>query len=195
MPFIYFRSSFCVLIILACVTGAPPTASSNAVGDADQDLFRYIHEDMENGIFDASLPIIERMGEPRIYAGIFMLLCAFGNERMFETGKLGAAAFMEAAFVAYSLKKIVGRPRPLDEAEKDSFPSGHTTVAFTMATVVGHEYTKLRIPLYVAALGTAFSRIYSGRHYPSDVIAGAFIGTLAGWHTIHYRGTVLKFSF
>ena len=124
-----------------------------------------------------------------------MLLCAFGDEKMAETGKLAAAAFMEAGFVAWALKQIVGRSRPEDRTETDSFPSGHTTFAFTMATVAGHQYTKLRIPLYVAAVSTAFSRVYLGRHYPSDVIAGAVIGTLAGVHMIHYRKAILSFSF
>jgi undecaprenyl-diphosphatase len=173
----------------------PHTASSNAIGDADQDLFRYIHEDMENGFFDTTLPVIQRMGDSEVYAGICMLLCAFGDERMAETGKLAATAFLEAGFIAYSLKHIIGRPRPLNEEEATSFPSGHATLAFTMATVAGYEYTRLRIPLYTLALGTAFSRVYLGRHYPSDVLAGAIIGTLAGLHVIHYRKPILEFSF
>ena len=173
----------------------PHTASSNAIGDADRDLFRYIHEDMENGFFDTTLPVIQRMGEPQVYAGVCMILCAFGDERMARTGKLAAAAFLEAAFVSYSLKQIVGRSRPLNEEDTKSFPSGHTTIAFTMATIAGHEYSKLRIPLYILAFGTAFSRIYLGRHYPSDVLAGAAIGTLAGLSVIHYKKPILEFSF
>jgi len=184
-------------MMLACATGIPLTANSNPIGDADSDLFWYIHEDLENRFLDATTPIIQRMGDSQVYLGVSMLLCAFGDERMAETGKLAAAAFVEAGFVGYALKRTVGRPRPLDEdrTETDSFPSGHSIFAFTMATVAGHEYTKFRIPLYVAALGTAFSRIYLGRHYPSDVIAGAVIGTLVGAHVIHSRKTILKFSF
>ena len=124
-----------------------------------------------------------------------MLLCAFGNEKMAATGKLAGVAVMESGFVAYALKEIIERPRPLDGLERNSFPSGHTTLAFTMATVAGHEYTSLRIPLYAAAFVTAFARIYLGRHYPSDVLAGAAIGTLAGIHILHYRDRILSFSF
>ena len=191
----YFRPSFCALVILVCITGIPQIACSNAIGDADRDLFQYIHEDMKNSFLDESLPIIQRMGDTQVYLGVCAILCAFGNEKMRNTGKLATAAFMEAGFVAYSLKKIVGRPRPLNENEISAFPSGHTTLAFTMATVIGHEYTKLRIPLYAVAFCTAFARVYLGRHYPSDVLAGAAIGTLAGLHMIHYRKTILSFSF
>jgi len=189
----YFRLLFCILAIFVYII--PQTADANAIGDADRDLFRYIHEDMENRFLDESLPVIQRMGETEIYLGVCVLLCAFGNEKMYDTGKLATAAFMEAAFVTYSLKKIIGRPRPLNEAEENSFPSGHTTLAFALANVIGHEYTKLRIPLYAAALCTGFARIYLGRHYPGDVLAGATIGTLAGLHIIHWRKPILSFSF
>ena len=182
-------------VILICMVLAPPTASPDAIGDADRDLFRYINEDMENGFFDSALPVIQRMGEPPIYLGVCVFLSAFGNEKMAETGKLAAAAFLESGFVVYSLKEIISRPRPLNESEEVSFPSGHSALAFTMATVAGHEYPRLRIPLYATAFGTAFARVYLGRHYPSDVIFGALIGTLAGIHVIHYRKPILSFSF
>lgn len=184
-----------LIAILIFTAGLPPAASPNAIGDADRDLFRYIHEDMENGFLDSTLPVIQRMGETQVYLGICTVLCAFGNEKMIETGTLAAAAAMASGSVTYALKHIVGRARPLSESEEDSFPSGHATLAFTMATVAGHEYPRLRIPLYVGALGTAFARIYLGRHYPGDVIAGALIGTLAGFQAIYFRDMILGFSF
>lgn len=181
--------------MLICASSTPLPANANALGDVDRDVFQYIHEDLENEFFDIITPGIQRMGEPQVILGVSLLLCAFGDDKMFETGKLAWAAFMEAGLIAYSLKRIIGRSRPLNGSEEDSFPSGHTTLAFSMATVAGHEYTRLRIPLYAVAFGTAFSRIYQGRHYLSDVIAGAVIGTLVGVHVIHYKGKILSFSF
>ncbi len=182
-------------MILVCMALAPPAASPNAIGDADRNLFRYINEDMQNDFLDFALPAIQRMGDPPVYLGVCAILSAFGNEKMAETGKLAAAAFIESGFVVYSLKQIVNRPRPLDESAEVSFPSGHSALAFTMATVAGHEYPRLRIPLYFGAFGTAFARVYLGRHYPGDVIFGAIIGTLAGIHVIHYKKPILSFSF
>jgi len=191
------RSPFSVYIsaILVLMALVPPIASSNAIGDADRDLFRYIHEDLNNDFLDSALPAIQRMGDPPVYLALCTLLLAFGNEKMAETGKLAAAAFLEAGFIAYALKQITSRPRPLDESEEDSLPSGHSTLAFTLATIVGHEYPRTRIPLYITASATAFSRVYLGRHYPSDVIFGALIGTLVGIQMIHYRKPILSFSF
>lgn len=182
-----------VFITLLCIN--VPIAESNAIGDADREIFEYIHEDMENKFLDITTENVQRMGDAKVYTAACMLLCAFGDEKMFETGKLATATFIETGMVVYAIKKIVGRPRPLNESEKDSFPSGHSAYAFAFATIAGYKYTKLRIPLYIAAAGTAFSRVYLGRHYPSDVLAGAIIGSLAGWNMIHFKEPVLKFSF
>ncbi len=182
-----------VFTILLCIDIS--VAESNAIGDADRELFEYIHEDMKSESLDVATENVQRMGDAKVYAGVCMLLCAFGDERMFETGKLATAAFIETGMVTYAIKKIVGRPRPLNESEKDSFPSGHSAYAFALATIAGYKYTKLRIPLYIAASGTAFSRVYLGRHYPSDVLMGAVIGSLSGWLIIHFKEPVLKFSF
>ena len=190
---IYKYSRFPIYLIIAILCLA--VAASTADASADHDLFRYINEDMESGFLDVTTPVIQRMGDSQFYTAACMLLLAFGDEKMAETGKLASVAFLQAGFVTYGLKRIIGRPRPLNEDEKTSFPSGHSTLAFTMATVAGHEYPKLRIPLYFCAFGTAFSRIYLGRHYPSDVITGAIIGTLTGLQMVHYKKTVLSFSF
>ena len=187
----YSRFPIYLIIAILCLAVAASTADASA----DHDLFRYVNEDMESGFLDVTTPVIQRMGDSQFYTAACMLLLAFGDEKMAETGKLASAAFLQAGFVAYGLKKIVRRPRPLNEDEKNSFPSGHSTLAFAMATVAGHEYPKLRIPLYFCAFGTAFSRVYLGGHYPSDVIAGAIIGTLTGLQMVHYKKMVLSCSF
>ncbi len=57
-----------------------------------------------------------------------------------------------------------------------SFPSGHAAGAFLMATVLNHFYPVLMIPCYAAATVIGLSRVYNGAHYPSDVMAGSFLG-------------------
>jgi membrane-associated phospholipid phosphatase len=61
-----------------------------------------------------------------------------------------------------------------------SFPSGHSGSAAAFAVAVGDVLPGLRLPLGVAAAIVAFSRIYTGVHYPSDIVAGAVVGGLLG---------------
>jgi membrane-associated phospholipid phosphatase len=61
-----------------------------------------------------------------------------------------------------------------------SFPSAHAATSFAGATMIGSLAPPLRPALYVAAAVMAFSRPYLGVHYPSDVVAGAVVGTALG---------------
>ncbi len=61
-----------------------------------------------------------------------------------------------------------------------SFPSGHSASAAAFAVAVGDGPPALRWPLRVAAGVVGFSRVYTGVHYPGDVIAGATTGAVLG---------------
>lgn len=76
-------------------------------------------------------------------------------------------------FIAFVDARVIG-PRPRDF----SFPSGHTAAGFAGALLMS-LYVPAGAPLfYVFALAVGFSRIYLGVHYPSDVLMGAFSGTV-----------------
>ena len=78
------------------------------------------------------------------------------------------------------LKYSVRRSRP-DVSNNLSFPSGHTSTAFSLATVANHHYGwKVGVPAYVLASGIGLSRIEKDKHYLSDVLAGATIGLIVG---------------
>ncbi len=70
----------------------------------------------------------------------------------------------------------------------ESFPSGHTTVAFAVAGAASEEvevhwprHARLaEVTLYGLATGVAFARVYDDKHWTSDVVAGAALGTLVG---------------
>ncbi|MDP2807846.1 MAG: phosphatase PAP2 family protein, partial [bacterium] len=57
-----------------------------------------------------------------------------------------------------------------------------------------HQYPKIAIPCYTAATGIALSRVYLGRHYPSDVLAGAVIGFATAKLVLHFRKGILDFE-
>ena len=65
-----------------------------------------------------------------------------------------------------------------------SFPSGHTTVAFTGAVVLWHINHIFGVGAFLFAVMIAFSRIYLAVHYITDVLAGAMIGSLCAFVVI-----------
>jgi membrane-associated phospholipid phosphatase len=99
-----------------------------------------------------------------------------------------AVASVLNAGVTNALKYSINRDRPYvtypDITKKakggsPSFPSGHTSTAFATATSVSLSYPKwyIIVPSYLYAGAVAYSRMDLGVHYPSDVLAGAVIGT------------------
>ena len=78
------------------------------------------------------------------------------------------------------------REKRPDSKARNSFPSGHTATAFTAAELIREEYgLYVGIGAYAVATGVAFLRLYNGRHWLNDVIAGAGVGILSA--RIAYR--------
>jgi membrane-associated phospholipid phosphatase len=135
-------------------------------------------------------------GDSRTMLGVSLLLMAYGGDENRETGRLLTSTFISTGVIVWGMKEIIGRKRPLDDVVGNpAFPSGHTAYAFAGATLLGARYPKLRIPLYIGAGLVGFTRIYLGRHYLSDVIAGAAVGTITGALVSRHRGTLLEWRF
>jgi membrane-associated phospholipid phosphatase len=93
-----------------------------------------------------------------------------------------------AIAVNYAVKVAAGRDRPLIEehpplarAPSDlSFPSAHATSSVAAATALGRVAPSYRLPLHCLAGAICLTRPYLGMHYPSDVLAGVFLGAVIG---------------
>lgn len=114
--------------------------------------------------------------------------------RVSHSGTFRAATYdMAQAFIVNStyteiLKRAVGRERP-DLSDNKSFPSGHTSNAFALATVANaHFGAKVGIPAYLAAGAIGFARIDKNAHNLSDVVAGATLGYIVGRTVVKQDG-------
>lgn len=94
----------------------------------------------------------------------------------------------------FAIKYLVDRDRPFvsypfiekgSDAGSPSFPSGHTSVSFATATSLSLAFPKwyVIVPSYLWAGTVAYSRMHLGVHYPSDVAAGAVLGTVSSYLT------------
>ena len=128
--------------------------------------------------------------------GIFMLFVFF---KYYRRRKIAAnRSFFLFAAVALSglitdlIKPLAGRLRPklLLEAglfgfdplrigyEYNSLPSGHATTVFALAAALSLFFPRWRLPFFSFAIVVGLSRIIVGAHYPSDVLAGAYVGAM-----------------
>lgn len=119
-------------------------------------------------------------------------LAALGGPKGRRAALGGLASIaVSSGLVNIGLKLLVRRSRPDREEGTDrsgdvrmpgshSFPSGHSASAFAFATAVGYEAPLVAVPLRGVAAAVAYSRVHTGVHYPSDVIAGSLIGGLTG---------------
>ena len=118
--------------------------------------------------------------------GIFLWSYQTENDQFRSLGFSLAQAYLLNMGLTAGLKAATSRPRP-DGDDKESFPSGHSSAAFTAATVTSHFYPKFAIPAYFLAGVVALSRIEKNKHYLSDVFAGATLGYVVGQTVV--RGT------
>jgi undecaprenyl-diphosphatase len=141
----------------------------------------------------------------RLWLAASALLALTRKARGRRAAALGLASVAVTSFVVnLVMKPLARRRRPDREAlgvprvrevrmpGSRSFPSGHAASAFAFATGVGFVLPGEAAGLRALAAAVAFSRVYTGVHYPGDVLLGALIGTTCAQLTAHaLRGTGL----
>jgi membrane-associated phospholipid phosphatase len=162
----------------------------------DVALFRWINRDLSNPVFDAIMPFLS--GNAFFFPAVAVLagyLVWKGRARAVAFLLLLALAIALAdGAISNTLKHAIGRERPflalpdvnclLGKSGSGSMPSSHAANWFAATMVALLFYRRsvwITLPL---ALLVSFSRVYNGVHYPSDVLAGAFLGAGAGTATV-----------
>lgn len=116
-------------------------------------------------------------------AGLFAfnLLGVDGKNNIGNQTAIAIKSFLVSSSIVYTLKKTTKVKRPT--GEDDSFPSGHTSLVFSMAHVIHKEYGEISplfsIGAYACAATVGTMRVAKGGHWASDVLVGAGIGMLS----------------
>jgi membrane-associated phospholipid phosphatase len=158
---------------------------------ADESLRDNLQAHRSSGKDDVAR-FFRRMGQPEVFGAVGLGTIAVGliagNDKVRLAGERISAGLLTAATITSGLKLAVGRHRPgatptdaftFDPfSSNDSWPSGHTTMAFALAASVSDELhsTPVTIGLYSAASLTAWSRLNDDRHWLSDVVMGSLVG-------------------
>lgn len=146
----------------------------------DEDMRKWINPEPGDGWGQT----LETAGGP-VWSSVFVA-SVFGAGRITHDARFRAASYdaLDAALmnVVYfqTIKLVARRERP-NGSNNQSFPSGHTSNAFALATVAERHYGwKLGVPAYIAAGVVGASRMKQDMHYFSDVVAGATLGYIVG---------------
>ncbi len=155
----------------------------------DITVLRNIHVERDQN-FDSSLKVVTNSAVP-VSIATPVLLYSIGLIKKDSTLKHKAIfigeAFLVNAFITKALKVAVNRTRPFNTypdinpvvtSTGTSFPSGHTSIAFSTATSLSMVYPEwyVIIPSFLWASSVGYSRMHLGVHYPSDVAVGALVG-------------------
>lgn len=138
---------------------------------------------------DRGLPLLTRAADRSVlWVALSSVLLATGNRRARRAAARGLGSIALASLLANQLgKRAVPRRRPDYSVlptprlahripTSSSFPSGHSASAAAFAAGAAIECPPLALPVCALAGAVAFSRIYTGVHFPSDVLAGVAIG-------------------
>ncbi|WP_458413368.1 undecaprenyl-diphosphatase [Schinkia sp. CFF1] len=160
-------------------------------------IFQAINENAGHHPFLDGLMVFVTKDALIVYAFVLLFMWFFGKEKLKYAVVFAAITGGIGLFINFILGHIYFEPRPfvthnvhllLQHAKDSSFPSDHTTGAFSLALAVLLRHRKIGFGMLVFAIVTGLSRIYVGHHYPFDVLGSIIVALFSS--TLVY-----KFSF
>lgn len=174
-------------------------AGIGTVAVFDEDIQRAVQRN-RNGTLDDIFSNVQGFGNeyaPGVIGAFYLGGMVFDDPQAKSVAlDAASASIISSGLILYPLKYTVGRARPGSNlgayhfepfSGHDSFPSGHTTEAFTLATVISEHYHSIWIDIgcYGIASAVGYARLEQNDHWASDVLAGAAIGTFVGHLVVH----------
>jgi len=164
------------------------------LGSLDIGILKAIYEN-RNPLLDSTFVVITNSAGALAFGipGILLIIALLKkNTVLRRTALLMLIPVAISAIVANILKYTMDLPRPyeiypfihkLSVGGSPSFPSGHTADVFAFATAAGLVFRKwyIIVPSLIWAVLVSYSRMSLGVHFPSDVLAGAMIGSLCSY--------------
>jgi membrane-associated phospholipid phosphatase len=159
----------------------------------DRDIYRSVAQ-LHLPLLDAPLKLVSGFANfSKPWFLVSGVLAPFAGSQGRRAALTGLAAIGATSLLVNQPMKLAGARRRPDRngvgvpeqrwvrmPSSTSFPSGHSASAAAFAVAVGNVLPALGRPLQGAAFIVAFSRVYTGVHYPGDVIVGAAVGTIVG---------------
>jgi membrane-associated phospholipid phosphatase len=149
-------------------------------------------------ISNSVYPVVVAVPITYFSAGLIMK-----NKKYTQYGVQATTSIISDLVLTTALKYSIQRKRPyekypfifpLQKENTPSFPSGHTSLAFNTATFLSLNFPKwyVIVPAYVYASVVAYSRLYLGVHYPSDIIGGMIVGSATAYLNFRFYQWYLK---
>ena len=155
-----------------------------ALGVGENSPMRGINLAIKNGLYETSQGVKLHFDDYVQYVPVafYLTLDFMGCKAKHSFGErvaVAAVTYISVTALSQSIKYIVREPRP-DTGTRNSFPSGHTMTAFAGAELVRSESGwGVGLGAYALAATVGFMRMYNGRHWFNDVLAGAGLGILS----------------
>lgn len=160
----------------------------NRIEKFDSMFIELINNKIKNKYLDAFMYRATNLGGAAFIIIFTIFLIVFGNASWRVVGIEALLALGISQFIVVSLKMLLNRERPYKilehlhtfgiELRDYSFPSGHTTASFSLATTIALNVPRLSLLVFFLAMIIGLSRIYLGVHYPTDVLAGVMVGII-----------------
>ena len=155
----------------------------------DQRLMLLINKRLRHKRIDDLMVLITYLGSLQVSVAFCILAFLFYGTSFSSLGAKLALSLVASGVITQLIKRLVSRLRPFQTMKElhikkigidaYSFPSGHTCAAFSMGVTIFMFSHRLGIISLPQSLLVGISRIYLGVHFPSDVLVGAFIGSIS----------------
>jgi membrane-associated phospholipid phosphatase len=170
--------------------GALAVGGLSALMLLDPSVQRWAQDNRGTGT-DNVASVVRHFGQPEVYVtvtlGLAVVGLAAGDSRLVGSAKRVGASLLLAGATTGAAKFALGRARPDETLDATSFspfsgqdamPSGHTTMAFALATSLADEIHRpwASVGLYGMATAVGWSRINDNKHWLTDVVSGALVG-------------------